>query len=451
MIAERAGKPQGLSSTTKAETKIGKSMFSSLPAFYVDLSIQSISLIIAISPRTWIFWHLAAIYASALSAVSGPGNHDKADFGFRLGDQKVGFTKTAGWTPSLDAQEVSLHIPSIRAMGSLQPGDNTRLYLRCSLRIEAFIGSVKPAVIERFLSSYKAISQDVRALILFSEAALANDISRKQPSTQQKASASGPTLYDINVESRGLMIHFGASRTPVRLKLRTSRVLGRIRNVVVRGARTDATENIWDVVVSGLRLSIGQLSSSTAKRRQVLDEKAETASVLFDIGLGQHFLEAPGQDPVKTANLHVQGRILKAIAVMQVVSLSQAYDLLDNWSTDAKAMRARRAEAWSGVIEDTTKLIKTENRTAPLAKAGWLDTHLISLDVRALALAIPLEIQQRGANALRASAVPALLFAVGGVNVENRRGQVGRAEVRDIAIQFVRESVKLRKFPLRVH
>jgi hypothetical protein len=417
-------------------------------AFKVDLSCRQFSLIIGISSRAWVYWLSKDIYVhAAQSEAVGAVLGEYVNGGLRIGSQEAGFSRTKIREPPSRAPGFSnaLRIPRMAAIGSISVGED-EIRVRGSLSMDPFVGTFKPTVLDRLLSTYKALGHDVRAFILFSETLL----HRKRGAPLEVATSRPPParrlLYSLKVESKGIRVNLRASRVSSLLVIQATSIGGWVTNcgadleASLTAARPLLDYTTWDVNVSGLRLSTGVLTGAGGK------VVTETAFMVLDVGLTQR---PPSTATAALADMatsmHVQARLANARAVMQVTALGQVYDLLESWSADMRSMRERRAEEWTDIVQETSKFMKPELKPSPAERLDWLEKHAVSLEIEGLAIAIPLSLEQvsnleqKGSMDDRHEPLPALLFSISKISAINRRGEVGRADVKDLMLQFVRE------------
>ncbi len=424
------------------------------PIYSLDIVIKRLSFTVGISRKSWVFWHLNDIYAHANQTGSAEmSSGEQIESGLKIGSQTSGFSQDLALaTRGEDTEHANaIRIPCMAAVvGVAISPDSIRV--RGSLNIDPFIGTFKPTVLDRILSTYKALGHDVRSLALFGETLMRKE-DTASPVEPSPTVTKQTLVYSLRVESQGIRVRLRASGVSSMLTVQASSIGGWVtncgqdlENTSINSAKNAFELTSWDVSVEGLRLSTG-IATFSKQSKVDRDSKplvTETAFMVLDIGLSQRAHKDDSLQDDLTQVMHVHGRMAKAHAVVQVTALSQVYDMLNSWSDDMRAVRERRAKEWTDIVQETSKFIKPEVKPTPAERQDWLEKHTISLEISGVAVAIPLSLDHAailGQNAASSGsqATPALLFSIGEVQAINKRGQVGRAEVKDVLMQFMRE------------
>ena len=380
------------------------------------------------------FWtcEQSTVQISRGSQVYREESAQKIESMLQLGSQSIGFCKASeaeNSSSKLNMPDVMMRLPALRARGGLLM-TTSDLAVTGDIDIDRFVGTFKPSVLEKLLSVYKAAEQDLQALSSIGHS-LQGISSKSAPITGKDTGSPRSLSYAVSIRSRGICVSLQAAQVLSTLTIQTGAISGNIASV------DTSTDLKWNANVTSLSLSLGHQLAHRGLSPETFDN--QSACMQFSLDVTQEPEEEVQSDSGSSvANPTTISVLLADVhATVQVSALSEIYDILGSWTTDLRAVRARRKEEWEKVVNKTEQLMKTESsiQSPELADDWFMMKRIINVRLTGLALAIPLTLNS--ATKLLAKRSSALLFTVAAVEISNQKGDSGKVEVNDVLLQFV--------------
>jgi hypothetical protein len=339
-----------------------------------------------------------------------------------IGAQSSGFARVPlePGTFQPENPDVMLQIPSIAIKATMSLVEEL-VTIKGDLVVESFSGCIQPLVLERIFHVWTAVKQDVH--IVLDAVRSVQELQSSRSSTTHRRRLARQFRYALNFRSHGVEVALRSAQALSTLTTKTGTILGKLSyNGGLSGLQ-------WDANISSLEVTLGHLSS---ERPADLKQTRRSAHIRFRLQIAQmpEVYDAMKQHPVHPATIDIF--LFNAHAALQIPALGELHDLVNSWSSNFQALRARQDAEWTQVITKTEKFVQAET-SARQTEANWFQTsRFIRMRLTSLAIAIPLHLTT---STSLSTVGPTVLFTVAKVIVINQRGESGKIEVMDVTLQ----------------
>lgn len=384
--------------------------------FAVDISLGSAFVQLRAAKAVWIRWELNKVY---LCLVGSP---EHVDIGFRLAPQIIGAQATA--KPGDLKDGAFLRLPTVRLRGA-----HTRVEKCWSADVEfgVFTGIVKPVVLDRLLSLYQRLGEDLRQVI--KDYHLEALFVKKTPEpVAESLEPVKPALFDIKVGVAGVRFGLRADNVATTLLFEALALRGSAGN-----RRTANAALEWHVKAHHLGMSLGQLGKGALAEDAEPTRKYRSAYMHLDVDVRE--IPPDGQTPSQL-NLALS----KVHTVMHIAALSELSDLVSSWTTDLRALHDHRAAEVAEVKEQTSKILKRIEVSDRQPELSWFASRLLTIDITGLGVAVPLG-KETALDVRHKSTtpVPAMLFSIRSMSFQNRRNETARFKLQTMMLQLLHQ------------
>lgn len=390
--------------------------------FSVDLSLGSALVHIRAAKVVWIKWDLGKIYVCLV------GSPDNVNYGLRLAPQVLGAQATAVGGDLKDG--AFLRLPTVALHGSYM-----RLERSWSADVDFgfFTGIVKPVVLDRLLSLYQRLGQDLRQVIkdYHLEKMFMKRATKAKPQTPAESASVGKdkSLFDVRVGVAGVRFGLRADNVATTLLFEALSLRGSAGN---RGTGNAMLE--WHVKAHHLGLSLGQLGKGALTEEAEPTRKYRSAYMHLDVDVR----ELPASEAVPS-QLNIA--LSKVHTVMHIAALGELGDLISSWTADLRTLGDLRADEVAEVKEQTSKILKrieVSDRQQP--ELSWFASRLLTVDIVGLGVAVPLD-KETALDVRHKSTtpVPAMLFSIRSMSFQNRRNETARFRLQTMMLQFLHQ------------
>lgn len=383
-------------------------------------------------------------------------------YAFQLSKQVIHLiTKRTKQSLSIHPEEANtstFSIPGIRSTGSLRSetiNDENQLRLCSMISIDLISMSLDASLIDSLLTAQSLVGNEVSELLEVLS------YSKSKQNSEATSATTEPDLEPPNITtSRIFKYTVNISLDGLRISAASPSAIGIFHsNLLEASISNDGAEDndqlTWRIEAGNFSLSVDHNANTTTNEPGdcAVHRRNCLAYILVNFSVQNYSPKCSDKNCDKTSHFHGKDRDLESLfiefitiqTVMQPIALGKLAEMYIYYDQELSKRKMKKKDELDRLSVSTKRLVQTISAKNEWPKPFQEESHsilegkIISLQVRRLGVAIPLDEQSDIPLPGTCKDVDALLVSVGSIDFCTKSIEVSTLQLENAALQFVKQ------------